>query len=288
MKKQEIILNLSKDFCAEQIFDCGQCFRWNKQIDGSYIGIVRKNVIHVQQTKEQICITSLGEENLKELVDTYFDLNTDYETIKQRLRRVDNYLEKSISYGEGIRILRQDLWEILISFIISANNNIPRIKGIIERLAKQYGEHITWNGQNYYTFPNIEELSKASIEDLRKLGLGFRDKRVYETTKLFKEGKIKIEELVQEKDVQKLREMLMTLSGVGRKVADCIMLFGLHHFEVFPIDIWVQRVMNELYLKKEDESKVNKEEIQKLAKEKYAELAGMAQQYLYYWKRETA
>ncbi len=196
-------------------------------------------------------------------------------------------MKRSIEYGCGIRILNQDLWEVIISFIISANNNIPRIKGIIERICKSYGREIIWNGKKYYTFPTIEELSKASVADLRNLGLGFRDTRVYETTQIFLTGKVKLEDLIKEKDTKKVKEKLLELPGVGPKVADCIMLFGMKRYEVFPIDVWVRRVMNELYIKNEDETKVKQKEIEKLAKDKYKNLAGIAQQYLFYWKREA-
>ena len=187
-------------------------------------------------------------------------------------------MKRSIEYGCGIRILNQDLWEVIISFIISANNNIPRIKGIIERICKSYGREIIWNGKKYYTFPTIEELSKASVADLRNLGLGFRDTRVYETTQIFLTGKVKLEDLIKEKDTKKVKEKLLELPGVGPKVADCIMLFGMKRYEVFP---------NELYIKNEDETKVKQKEIEKLAKDKYKNLAGIAQQYLFYWKREA-
>ena len=173
-------------------------------------------------------------------------------------------------------------------FIISANNNIPRIKGIIERISKAYGKEIVSENKSYYTFPTSSELSKASIEDLRSLGLGFRDVRVYETTKMIQTKQVDLEKLKQEKDFEVVRNTLLTLPGVGPKVADCILLFSsLKRWEAFPIDVWVRRVMNELYIKKPDETKVKKEEIQKIAHEKFGSLAGIAQQYLFYWKREA-
>ena len=133
----------------------------------------------------------------------------------------------------------------------------------------------------------MQNLSKASVEDLRALGLGFRDKRIYETTKMFIEEKITLEELENEKATEALREKLMELPGVGGKVADCIMLFSLKRYDVFPVDVWVRRVMNELYIKEEDETKVSKEALQTLAKEKYKDLAGLAQQYLFYKRRSS-
>ena len=286
--EQKYILEKCNSFEPEHIFECGQCFRWNKQADGSYIGVFGQNVINVKKENDKIIFKGIVSGDIKKECTKYFDLDRDYEDIKNKLSKVDDNLKNSIKYGSGIRILNQDLWETLISFIISANNNIPRIKGIIERLSKNYGNKIIWDGQEYYTFPTPKQLSKASIEDLRKLGLGFRDVRVFETTKIINENKEKLEQLSNEKDVEKLREELLQFPGVGPKVADCIMLFSyLKRLEVFPIDVWVRRVMNELYIKNEDETKVNKKEIENLAREKYGNLAGIAQQYLFYWRREA-
>lgn len=288
MKEQKYIIKNCNTFELKDIFECGQCFRFNKQEDESYTGVVGNNVINVKKIDNEIHIKSVGQDNLEELVVNYFDLNRDYEQIKDKLSKIDENMQKSISYGKGIRILNQDLWETIISFIISANNNIPRIKGIIDRMSERYGKKIIFEGKEYYTFPTIDELSKASVEDLRALGLGFRDVRVYETTKMIKNKEVDLEQLKNEKDFNKVRNTLLTLPGVGPKVADCILLFStLKRWEAFPIDVWVRRVMNELYIKNPDETKVKKEEIEKIAYEKFGNLAGIAQQYLFYWKREA-
>lgn len=288
MKEQKYILKNLKSFEPSHIFDCGQCFRWNIQEDGSYTGIFNNNVINVKKENEVITFKGICDGNIEEIVTNYFDLNRDYEIIKNTLSKVDENVSNSIKYGEGIRILNQDLWETIISFIISANNNIPRIKGIIERLSKKYGNKITWNNNTYYTFPTAQQLKNVTIQDYRNLGLGFRDIRLYETTQMILEKKFDLAKIHQEPDTLKVREQLLTLSGVGPKVADCILLFStLKRFEVFPIDVWVRRVMNELYIKNDDEAKVNKKQIEKLAQEKFGDLAGIAQQYLFYWKREA-
>ena len=288
MKQQEYKIENIKSFELADIFDCGQCFRWNKQPDGSYTGVFGKNVMNVQKSGDTVVFRGIGDGNIKEIVENYFDLNRDYEEIKNKLSQIDENVKKSIEYGKGIRILNQDLWEMIISFIISANNNIPRIKGIIERLARKYGKEIEWNGEKYYTFPTPEELKDVTVDDYRKLGLGFRDIRLYETVHMVLDKKVDLNEMQQNPNTYEVREQLLSLSGVGPKVADCILLFStLKRFEVFPIDVWVRRVMNELYIKNEDETKVNKKDIEKLAKEKFGNLAGIAQQYLFYWKREA-
>lgn len=284
--EQKYIIKNCKSFKVKDIFECGQCFRWNEEPDGSYTGIFGHNVLNVKEEKD-IVITGICDGNIEDICKNYFDLDRNYEEIKETLSLIDDNMKESIKYGEGIRILNQDLWEMIISFIISANNNIPRIKGIIERMSAKYGQEIKFRGTSYYTFPTIDELSQASVKDLKDLGLGFRDRYVYETTKKIKEGKINLENLKQE-STNEVRKQLLTLTGVGPKVADCIMLFStLKRFDVFPVDVWVRRVMNDLYIHNEDETKVNKKQIQEIARDKFGALEGIAQQYLFYWKRES-
>lgn len=286
--EQEYILKNPKSFNLEHIFECGQCFRWNKQEDGSYTGIFKENVLNVKKIGEDFIFRGICNGNIQNTIEEYFDLDRNYEEMKSELAQIDESMKNSIKYGEGIRLLNQDLWETIISFIISANNNIPRIKGIIERLSAKYGKEIIYEGKSYYTFPTPEELKDATVEDYRKLGLGFRDVRLYETVHMVLDGKVDLEKMQDEKDTLKIREELLSLSGVGPKVADCILLFStLKRLEVFPIDVWVRRVMNELYIKNPDENKVNKKEIERVANEKFGNLAGIAQQYLFYWKREA-
>ena len=286
MKEQNLVVKNVKSFNLEHIFECGQCFRWNKNDDGDYIGVVKENVIYIKMVDNDVYVKSYGNDDLESLFNDYFDMNRDYEKIKIKLRKIDEHMDKSIAYGDGIRLLNQDLWETIISFIISANNNIPRIKGIIERISKRYGNRIKFNGEEYYTFPTPAQLSKASVEDLRNLGLGFRDVRVYETTQMVVNGEVNFEKLHSEKDTQVVRDELLKLPGVGPKVADCILLFStLKRFDVFPIDVWVRRVMNDLYIHNEDENKVDKKLVLSLANEKFGNLQGIAQQYLFFWKR---
>ena len=282
MEQTYIIENI-KSFEPVHIFDCGQCFRWNKQSDDIYIGVFKNNVLKVQKEGNRLTFKGICEGDIKEICTDYFSLNEDYEKIKEKLSKIDKNLETSIKFGEGIRILHQDLWETIISFIISANNNIPRIKKIIERLSEKYGKKIVFENKEYYTFPTPEELSKASIEDLRNMGLGFRDERVYETTRKIYKGEINLEDLKKENNIEKIEEILLSLPGVGPKVADCIMLFSLKKYQVFPVDVWVRRVMAELYF---DNKEQKLQKIKEFAKEYYGNEAGLAQQYLFYWRRE--
>lgn len=212
--EQKYILKNPDSFNLVHIFECGQCFRWNIEEDGSYTGVIKDGVINVKQIGKDFAFIGNVTGNLEDIVKDYFDLNTDYTKIKDTLSKIDVYLKESIEFGEGIRILNQDLWECIISFIISANNNIHRIKKIIERLSITYGKELEFEGKKYYEFPTPEELSKASVQDLRNLGLGFRDKRIYNTTKMIMSKQIDLEKLKNLKLTEEMREELLKLDGV--------------------------------------------------------------------------
>lgn len=283
--EQQYILRNAKSFEPVHIFECGQCFRWNKEEDGSYTGVIKNSVINVKKIGNDVEFTGVCDENIKQICEEYFNLQTNYEAIKEKLSNIDIYLKNSIEYGNGIRILKQDLWETLLSFIISANNNIPRIKTIIERIAKKYGNRIEYRNKMYYTFPTPEMLQNASIDDFRGLGLGFRDVRIYETVQRTLKGEIDLEKLKQEENTEVLRKKLLEIPGVGPKVADCVMLFALNRFDVFPVDVWVKRVISELYFDKKEQTP---NVIHEFAEKQYGNLAGLAQQYLFYWRRENS
>ena len=287
MEKQKYEIKDMESFELKHIFDCGQCFRWNEEKDGSYTGVIKQGILNVKKENRLITFEGMLDGNIKEIVIDYFDLNNNYEEIKNKLSKIDDNMKKSIEYGYGIRILNQDLFECIISFIISANNNIPRIKGIIERLSKKCSRRVIYNEKEYYLFPSVSELSKLSVEDLRSLGLGFRDIRVFNTCRKIKEKVIDLDKIKEMKSSEKIREELLKLDGVGPKVADCIMLFSLKRYDVFPIDVWVRRVMNDLYIHNENEEKVNKKEVLKIANEKFGDICGLAQQYLFYYRREN-
>ena len=283
--EQEYILKNIDSFELNHIFDCGQCFRRNQKSDWSYIWIFWNNILNVQKKHDSIIFSWIVDWNIQTIVNQYFDLYRDYNQIKIQLSEVDNYIKESIQYWYWIRLLNQDLRETIISFIISANNNIPRIKWIIERLSQNYWTEIIRNWQQYFTFPTPQQLKDVSILDYRKLWLWFRDERVYTTTRMILDGKIDLNSLYK-KDTQTVRNHLLSLSWIWPKVADCILLFSdLKRLEVFPIDVRVRRIMNELYIHNPDEAKVNKNQIQKLAHEKFWDCAWLAQEYLFYWIR---
>ena len=288
MKQFDLKIDIPLDsFNLEHIFECGQCFRWEKIDEYSYIGIIDDTVLKVKIDNDKLVISGVTDKkDIQNYLIEYFDLNRDYSNIKSKLSSIDKYMKESIDYGYGIRILNQNIWECIISYIISANNNIPRIKKIINNLSTRFGKKVTFEGNNYYLFPTIDQLATASVEDFRAAGAGFRDIRLYTTTQAIYNKDFDLSKLIQINDTNEIEKILLELDGVGPKVANCIMLFSLKRFDVFPVDVWVRRVMNELYIHAKDENKINSKEIVKLAHDKFGDLSGIAQQYLFYWRRD--
>lgn len=276
-----MIQNL-KDFEPVHIFECGQCFRWKREADGSYIGVFGRNILTVKKQENVVLFKGITQDGILKTCMNYFDLERDYSNIKKQLCEKDEMMRIASGYGEGIRILRQEPWEMLISFILSAANNIPRISKIIENIAKEYGDSILYNQKEYHFFPTPEQLAKASIEDLRRLNLGFRDKYVYEATKMVLNGEINLEHVAM-LELKDAKNELMRIPGVGAKVADCILLFSMNKLEAFPIDTWVKKVMAELYTNQDTKVKV----ISQYAAQNFGQYAGIAQQYLFYYRREN-
>lgn len=286
-KEQCFEIENQDSFELKDIFECGQCFRWNEDQDGSYTGVIKHGVLNVRKENRRVFFKGCLDDDIKKVCKNYFDLDTDYSVLKNTIEKMDDYMEQCISYGSGIRILNQDLWECIISFIISANNNIPRIKKIIDRISEEYGDKIIWNNKTYYTFPTPQKLRKAKVENFRSMGAGFRDIRIYNTTKMIVNNEVDLSKLENMSNSDEIREELLKLDGIGEKVADCVMLFALRKFDVFPVDVWIRRVMNELYIKNENEEKVSKKEVKKIANEKFGNLAGIAQQYLFYYRKNA-
>jgi len=267
-----------KDFDIKQIADSGECFRWNKIDENKYRGIIYNNVCEVTQNGNEILID--GIEDI-DLINNYFDLTRDYGQVKE-FYKADGILKKAMDFGYGIRILNQDKFETLISFIISANNNIPRIKKSVEKISQKYGKKIIFNNEENYAFPTPEELFRATEKELRECGVGFRDKYILKACQQIVSGEINLEEISQ-LETEKAKKELLKITGVGPKVADCIMLFSMKKADAFPIDVWVKRIMENLYIKQE----VTLKEIEKYSKKKFGKYAGIAQQYLFYYVREN-
>lgn len=282
-KDNQIILEgISEDFEPKHVFECGQCFRWLREEDGSYTGVVQGKVINVKKENDLIIFDNTNKEDFENIWFDYFDLGRNYGEIKKQLKVMDEYLEKATEFGKGIRILQQDGWEMLISFIISANNRIPMIQRAINNLSERYGKFIDeYRGKKYYAFPTPEELSTVSVEDIRACQTGFRDKYIKSVVDYVNEND---EDVLSYRklDTSECIKELVKFNGVGPKVADCIALFGMQKYDTFPVDVWVKRVMEEFYV----EDNLSLPKIRKFALDKFGDLAGFAQQYLFYYARE--
>jgi N-glycosylase/DNA lyase len=271
-------------FYPQHVFECGQCFNFNLEEDGSYTAVFLDKIINVDYKDGRVIFDNISLDDFYAYFYDYFDFGEDYQAIKSYIS-IDETLKKATEYGHGIRILNQEVFETIISFIISANNQIPRIKKAVRIISERYGTYIgDYKGRSYYSFPRPEDLAKADPKDLREYArVGFRDKRIVEASKMIASGFLDFEE---DKKLQtdELRKKLIELPGVGPKVADCILLFAYHRRETFPVDVWIKRVMETLFIGEE----VAKKEIASYADKYFGDYAGFVQQYLFYYGRENA
>ena len=271
-----------ESFNPTHIFECGQCFNFNIEEDGSYTAVHLGRIINVLQKEDHVLIRNVSLDEFYEIFYDYFDLGTDYSEIKKDLSE-NEILKTASDYGYGIRILNQEMFETVISFIISANNGITRIKNSIKIISERYGDYSgEYMGRKYYAFPRPEVLAKVDPLELREFArVGFRDVRIVEASKMVADGYLDFDS-DQTLSTEELKEKLMEMPGIGPKVADCILLFTYHRRETFPVDVWIKRVMETLFIGHE----VPKRLVDDYAREYFGELAGYAQQYLFYYGRE--
>ncbi len=229
------------NFDLAQTLDCGQAFRWSQDKNGKWHGIAFEKHIELYESNGDIVITGSNKEDFTTIWKNYFDLERDYAQIINEVS-LDATVARAAQYSCGIRLLNQEPWEALCSFIISQNNNIPRIKGIIERLCENFGKKI--NGG--YTFPSAEKISKLTLDDLSVIRSGFRAKYILDASQKVVSGDINLEAL-KHISYDTAREILMTIKGVGPKVADCVLLYGLGHKNAFPRDVWINRALTQMF-----------------------------------------
>jgi N-glycosylase/DNA lyase len=270
-----------RNFELEHVFECGQCFRWEKQESGSYIGVAFGRVLEVEKRDGDILLYNATEEEFRDIWADYFDLYRDYGTLKEILSK-DPILKKSVEFGHGIRILNQEPFEMILSFIISSNNRIPMIKRGIKRISEKWGKKLDYKGGEYYSFPELEEIKDAALEELAACGLGFRAKYIKATVDDLYAKSADISWICRQESEDCHKE-LQKFTGVGPKVADCIMLFSMGKHSAFPVDVWVKRAMKHFYLAPD----VSLKKIREFGIEKFGELSGFAQQYLFYYAREN-
>lgn len=256
-----------KGFALRDTLMCGQSFRWVENSDGSFTGTAFKKTVTVKIENDDFKIIGTTQEDFEDIWQGYFDLDTDYEKIREDLSRLHPVLAEAAKFAPGIRILRQEPFEALISFIISQNNNIKRIEGIVKRLCENFGEK---NEAGEYAFPTAETLAGLSPEELSPIRAGFRHRYIIDAAKKVFSGEVNLEGC-REKSFEEAKKELMTIVGVGEKVADCVLLYGLHKVNAFPMDVWMKRAMKKLFPDVNPES--------------FGEYAGVAQQYIFHYSR---
>lgn len=279
-KGNAVFLEGVKDFEPAHIFDCGQCFRWEVSSDGSYTGVANGRAVNILKDSDRVIIKNTTKAEFESFWSKYLDFDFDYGELKKRLSS-DKVMATAIKSGEGIRILNQDLWECIISFIISANNNIPRIKGIIKNFCTRFGDELDFDGEKLYTFPDAGSLWGITPDDLSPLRAGYRDKFLIDSIEKVNRKEVDLC-FVKDAPYDEAKREIMKIKGVGNKVADCILLFGAGKKNAFPVDVWIKRVMETLY-----KDEVKDMDISSFAKERFGEFGGYAQQYLFYHMRET-
>lgn len=264
--RSTLVIKDIKPFSLAQTLDCGQCFRWQENEDKSFTGVVHNRVVNAYEENKALVLEGLRKKDVDFFVE-YFDLNRDYKKIQNKLKKLHPVLKDAASYASGIRILNQEPFEALISFIISQNNNIPRIKGIIDKLCENFGEKI--NG-NYYSFPTSKTLASLKPNDLDIIKAGFRNRYIIDAATWVEEKRIDLESL-RVKPYEEAKEELMQITGVGKKVADCTLLYGLHRLESFPLDVWMKRAMEVLF--------------DNMDPSLFGDYGGIAQQYIFHYSR---
>ena len=267
----KIYLGTIREIDPVKTFECGQCFRWNADENGDYFGVAFGKAAKVLREGDEVYIMCESGD-YEAIWRHYLDMDRDYESIRLGFD-AGEYLAKCADFGAGIRILRQDRWEALCSFIISQCNNIPRIKGIVEKLCLNFGEKKEFMGREYYSFPSAESLAALQPEDLAVLRSGYRAPYIIGAAKAVASGEMDLEYLARA-DQNTAMKGLLSLNGVGAKVANCALLFGLGHLEAFPIDVWMKRALKEHFAPDFDPASLG-------------EYAGLAQQYIFYYARST-
>lgn len=268
---KNIIISDKSAFDITKTFECGQCFRFDKTEDG-FEGVAKGRHLVLKQTDEGVLVQGVTKTEFDELFFDYFDLSRDYGQIDSLLAR-DPVLCEVIPFSKGIRILKQEPFETLVSFIISSTNNIPRIKKIVAALCENFGDSFEEGGKTYYSFPSPERLASLTLSDLAVIRAGFRDKYILDCAVKVADGTLDLEK-VAKSDYETAAKLLMTVKGVGRKVADCTLLFGFGFLESFPKDVWIKRILKSFY---GTETNVGLD---------FYGYDGIAQQYLFYYARE--
>jgi N-glycosylase/DNA lyase len=292
----QIQLNQSTaPFDLDHTLRCGQSFRWEK-LSGWWYGVVERKVVKIKQVGDKLLFQTFPEGIEADFVENYFRLDDNLPHILSKINR-DKNIGMAIQRFQGLRIIRQEPWECLISYICATNKNIPAIKNMVLNLSKRFGRKIVFEGRDFYAFPRPSDLADADLKQLKTCKLGFRTERVLETSRIVRNKELDLENL-RKMDYGKAKRKLLALPGVGHKVADCVLLFSLDKLETFPVDVWVKRSILNYYSDRFEESFVKKisrrtsptsgeyEKISSFGRTYFGEYAGYAQEYLFALSRK--
>lgn len=255
------------DLELAQTLDCGQSFRWKMNENGSFSGVAYEKSVTVSLDGSDMYIENATVQDFEKIWYNYFDFSLDYGKIRREISTIHPVLKEAAKYAPGIRILRQEPFEALCTFIISQNNNIKRIKGIVSRLCEYFGKQLA-DGE--YAFPSANVLAGLSPDDLAPLRAGFRNRYIIDAAQKVADGSVNLDACFT-LDYDNARAELMKIVGVGKKVADCTLLFGMHRIEAFPIDVWMKRAMEKLF--------------PDMSGKDFGQYAGIAQQYIFHYSR---
>lgn len=259
------------------VFDCGQCFRFLPDGEDGFSGIAHGRLLRVLDKKDALVLKDVQEDEFNLIWRDFFDLDIEYSAITDAFKE-DEIVSAAVRSCPGMRLLNQEPFETLITFIISANNNIPRIRKIVEAICRICGDKIE---KDSYAFPSPSQLAMLSEEDLKKCGAGYRAAYIAETSRAIADGTADLN-AIQKLEYTAAKKELCKLKGVGPKVADCILLFSMHKKNAFPIDVWIKRTLNVLF----GFTPKNDKEAMEFARERFGEWGGIIQQYLFWYARE--
>lgn len=291
----KIQLNLAKTpFSLHHTLSCGQTFRWEKHGEW-WVGVARETAFKIRQTNSTLEFKSSKEDSASEFIWNYFRLDDDLSQVYSKVAK-DRYLNQAVKRFNGLRLVRQEPWECLISFVCATHANIPAIKQMISNLSRRFGDPIRFEDETFYAFPTPRSLARSTASELRLCKLGYRAENVLKTSKLVDAGDFDIETL-KTTPYESAKAELMKLPGIGPKVADCVLLFSLDKLEAFPIDVWMKRIILQYYPRHFDLEFVAKikekkglspreyQTIYEFGRKYFGEYLGYAQEYLYHYKR---
>lgn len=273
-----LVIDVENELDLENTLTCGQIFRYQQEIDNSFTVVISDRVINLKYDNYKLYVKSNKLDNLENVIREYLDLDRDYKSIMDKIRVMDSTLAKYLDNSLGLKMIKQDKLECIISYIISQNNSVRNIQMSLNMLSEAYGEKIEFLNKEYYLFPKLDRLVSLSLEDFRKCKVGFRDKYLVGIIESINNGNFNLN-MIDTLNTEEALQYLINFKGIGMKVASCILLFSYQRFDVYPVDTWVKKFMEDNY------NIVGEKNIREYCKKTYGEYSGLAIQYMFNSKR---